>query len=51
MTMIGTSLNEMMALIREQQATIVSQQADIEALKQFVGMDVFLGLKPVMMAT
>ena len=37
-TMTGTSVNEMMALVRDQQAAIVSQQADIEALKQFVGM-------------
>jgi len=37
-TMTGTSVNEMMTLIRDQQATIASQQADIEALKQFVGM-------------
>ena len=36
--MTGTSVNEMVSLIREQQATIVSQQVDIEALKQFVGM-------------
>jgi len=37
-TMTGKSMNEMMTLIQEQQAAIVSQQADIEALKQFVGM-------------
>ena len=37
-TMTGTSVNEMMTLIREQQATLVSQQVDIGALKQFVGM-------------
>jgi len=37
-TMTGASVNEMMALIRDQQATIASWQADIEALKRFVGM-------------
>jgi hypothetical protein len=34
----GRSLNEMMALIQAQQVTLVSQQAEIEALKRFVGM-------------
>jgi len=37
-TMAGSSVSEMVSLIRENQATIVSQQAEIEALKQFVGM-------------
>ena len=37
-TMTGTSVNEMITLIRNQQTTIVSQQVEIEALKQFVGM-------------
>ena len=37
-TMTGTSVNEMMAFIREQQQTLASQQEEIEALKQFVGM-------------
>ena len=37
-TMTGTSVNEMMSLIREQQTTIISQQVEIAALKQFVGM-------------
>ena len=37
-TMTGTSVNDMMTLIREQQATIVSQQVEIETLKTFVGM-------------
>ena len=37
-TMTGTSVNEMMTLIREQQVTIVSQQVEIGALKQYVGM-------------
>jgi len=35
-TMAGTSVNEMMTLIQDQQATIASQQVEIEALKQFV---------------
>mmetsp|Transcript_15452 Transcript_15452/g.31041 ORF Transcript_15452/g.31041 Transcript_15452/m.31041 type:complete len:448 (-) Transcript_15452:803-2146(-) len=34
----GTSVNDMIALIRDQQVAIVSQQVEIEALKQFVGM-------------
>jgi hypothetical protein len=37
-TMTGASVNEMLTLIRDQQVTIASQQVDIEALKQFVGM-------------
>jgi len=37
-TMTGTSVNEMMTLIQDQQATIASQQVEIEALKQFVRM-------------
>ena len=37
-TMSGTSVSEMMTLIRDQQATIAAQQADIGALKTFVGM-------------
>ena len=37
-TTTGTSLNEMMASIRAQQVALISQQADIQALKQFVGM-------------
>jgi len=37
-TMPGTSVNQMMTLIREQQATINAQQVQIDALKQFVGM-------------
>jgi len=37
-TMTGTSVNEMMALIREQQVTLVSQQVEIAALKEFVGL-------------
>ena len=37
-TMSGASVNEMMTLIREQQTTIESQQVEIAALKQFVGM-------------
>ena len=36
-TTTGTSVNEMMALIREQQTAIIAQQAEISALKQFVG--------------
>ena len=36
-TMSGTSVNEMMTLIRDQQATIAAQQAEIGALKTFVG--------------
>jgi len=37
-TMTGTSVNEMVSLIQDQQAMIASQQAEIDALKQFVGM-------------
>ena len=38
LTMTGTSVNEMMDLIRAQQVMIVSQQVEIGALKTFVGM-------------
>ena len=37
-TMTGTSVNEMMTLIREQQTILVSRQVEIDALKAFVGM-------------
>lgn len=45
-TMTGTSVNEMMTLIRDQQATILSQQTRIEALEQVVGMSPAAGLPP-----
>jgi len=37
-TMTGESVNEMMTLIQEVRVTIASQQVEIGALKQFVGM-------------
>jgi len=43
----GTSVNDMMALIREHQTATVAQQAEIEALKQFVGMMPPLAPPPV----
>ena len=39
-TMTGTSVNEMVTLIQEQQTTIITQQVEIEALKTFVGMGI-----------
>jgi len=37
-TVSGASLNEIMALVRAQQTIIVTQQVEINALKEFVGM-------------